>query len=888
MNNPSKQFEMIRLYPRLSDDPIVGKVGELYYNTTTDSLKLCTNDSPATWTTVGGTTFTQFQNNNAFATGGGLFTNSELLPSSNILTFDQTIYIQVPGLPNESNKIGADSFTLNNNEVVYVDLNKSSVPQFLTPIISSADLVDFNENRFILARCVNGIVTVDSRLFLPSGQSGSLDSNRTTIETQNNNFSLVGGGTWSSSASNSITIENNAYLYTAGLPAAANTILAGTCTVAPGNVLYVKVFRSGFSNFLTISELAINSYFDTDSFILAYNDGNGIILSNGEKLHVGESKVLGESVSIEVLSNLGIADWKDKEGQIRLIKDQSSSTRTTLTPANKIAIDGTIRSLSVKNLNAVFPGAVINWSDGNIYDYSVSSVISTFTSPVSEIGANGFRWFSVSLKPSTTSVDNEANFDIIITPAASNSSTLKANYASGAIPVGQILLQTSGGTLQPVLQTNIIQNSASGGGSGGSIADSAKLIGGGTWSLSGQTLTWNQYAYVEVKGLPILANRLNTGNFTLSDQQALYVNLFDSGSSNLLTPIVANISTVVDSNSFIIAYNKGGEFWLANGERLISGESKQAGESLSNELLNFIGASSWVDSKPQLKITADGGAPRAYIAPINKTGVDLTVYSSAYKNCNVIFNGATIDWNDSEVRDSLGNVVSEFSVNNDPGRSIWYSINLVPDVPGVPIYNEVTLIPQIIQSDDVHSKAQYLPGAIQLGQVRVTTNGSGHPTSIDQSNVIQNITNPSFMQASGNSNEVQFNNSGLLGSDSRFTWDSSTGTLNVNGLSYGGLVGPLTILDDKNTWTAAISFNKTTYKYAIIEYSLAKSGTYRVGRFLVTNDGTNIGFNDDYTETVFSGVNFDAQINGSNVEVIYTSSLTGANGALKYSIKAWA
>lgn len=53
MGNPSKSFEFIRLYPKLSADPVTGRIGEIYYNTTTSSLKMCVNDSPLQWNAIG-------------------------------------------------------------------------------------------------------------------------------------------------------------------------------------------------------------------------------------------------------------------------------------------------------------------------------------------------------------------------------------------------------------------------------------------------------------------------------------------------------------------------------------------------------------------------------------------------------------------------------------------------------------------------------------------------------------------------------------------------------------------------------------------------------------------------------------------------------------------
>lgn len=49
MANPSKSFEFIRLYPSLTADPVDGRVGEIFYNVTMNTLRICVDDSPVTW-----------------------------------------------------------------------------------------------------------------------------------------------------------------------------------------------------------------------------------------------------------------------------------------------------------------------------------------------------------------------------------------------------------------------------------------------------------------------------------------------------------------------------------------------------------------------------------------------------------------------------------------------------------------------------------------------------------------------------------------------------------------------------------------------------------------------------------------------------------------------
>ena len=62
MNNPAVSVEFLRLYPNLATDPVLGRIGEIYWNTTSNKPRMCTNDSPVTWSDIGGgTTAVEFR-----------------------------------------------------------------------------------------------------------------------------------------------------------------------------------------------------------------------------------------------------------------------------------------------------------------------------------------------------------------------------------------------------------------------------------------------------------------------------------------------------------------------------------------------------------------------------------------------------------------------------------------------------------------------------------------------------------------------------------------------------------------------------------------------------------------------------------------------------------
>lgn len=149
----------------------------------------------------------------------------------------------------------------------------------------------------------------------------------------------------------------------------------------------------------------------------------------------------------------------------------------------------------------------------------------------------------------------------------------------------------------------------------------------------------------------------------------------------------------------------------------------------------------------------------------------------------------------------------------------------------------------------------------------------------------------STIAAAGNINDVQYKGSGgNLAADDRFQWDSTNGALNLNGYEIFALNGPVTILNNQVSPTTLFTFNGTTFPYAIIEYSITRNGDTRVGRFMVTNNGTVAGYSDDYAESNVggAGVNLSATYSAGTVSVQYTSDNAGPTGIFKYSMRAWA
>jgi len=98
----------------------------------------------------------------------------------------------------------------------------------------------------------------------------------------------------------------------------------------------------------------------------------------------------------------------------------------------------------------------------------------------------------------------------------------------------------------------------------------------------------------------------------------------------------------------------------------------------------------------------------------------------------------------------------------------------------------------------------------------------------------------------------------------------------------------ITVTDNIVAPTSLFTYTATGNNFAIIEYSIVRSTSYRVGRLMIVHNGvTPASVSDDFVETSPTGITFTADISGANVRVLFTSTNTGINGSLKYSMRRW-
>lgn len=141
----------------------------------------------------------------------------------------------------------------------------------------------------------------------------------------------------------------------------------------------------------------------------------------------------------------------------------------------------------------------------------------------------------------------------------------------------------------------------------------------------------------------------------------------------------------------------------------------------------------------------------------------------------------------------------------------------------------------------------------------------------------------------GSDGQVQFNDGGSFGGDSQFTWDSIENSINLNGLAIRALSGEVSLINDQASPITVFSYDANSFNYSIIEFSISRGTERQVGRLLVANTATTAGINrDSLTMTgVGTGVDFSVTVLSGQVNIQYTSTDTGFNSAMKYTIRQW-
>lgn len=119
---------------------------------------------------------------------------------------------------------------------------------------------------------------------------------------------------------------------------------------------------------------------------------------------------------------------------------------------------------------------------------------------------------------------------------------------------------------------------------------------------------------------------------------------------------------------------------------------------------------------------------------------------------------------------------------------------------------------------------------------------------------------------------------------------SSYGMIADNSVAYGAHrqeAGLAVTLTDNTAVAATTGITLSDSKYthgAIIDYSIVRGTTYRTGTLRIGH-GTSVGYSDDYSEDASTGVTLTVTFASNTSTINYTTTSTGSNATMKYSIR---
>ena len=96
---------------------------------------------------------------------------------------------------------------------------------------------------------------------------------------------------------------------------------------------------------------------------------------------------------------------------------------------------------------------------------------------------------------------------------------------------------------------------------------------------------------------------------------------------------------------------------------------------------------------------------------------------------------------------------------------------------------------------------------------------------------------------------------------------------------------PETILTNNVSNTVLYTFDATLFRSSSMTYSIMRDTSIRQGTFrVVPTGGGTLTYDDDYVEDLATGVTFTATQSGNTVSIKYTTSNTGVDGSITFTI----
>lgn len=536
--------------------------------------------------------------------------------------------------------------------------------------------------------------------------------------------------------------------------------------------------------------------------------------------------------------------------QLRITPHPTNVKKVVISGSDVTRLDGIQLSQSTKKLLLSFSGATINLETGVVLAADDSTALGVNFTPATITTGNYF-WYSICLVGTTTNSDNTLNLQVVVTPAASSASSLpaapKASFANG-ISLGQVYVKSAGsGTINAITNANIIQlGIGSGSGSSGSIL-ATYLDPISTTLPTGSTVTIDGIA--GVNGDRVLYTNLVSGN------NAIY-----------------QLSGVGTSIAWAIARD------FNNGATPSAGESVRISNGVGFATFNavFDGTNFKVNNIIRLFNGADYwelGALQTSTLADNSSGHIFTVGLTGSENITVeysILRGSTKD-------------AGHFIMTSD-GTSVEtarYGANL--GITGIDLSAD-------INSGNIrfnYTSTNTGTAATIKYFIKRWSNSAGGPGGVPTYSASSSTT-----AAAGSTGDVQYNNAGMLAADANFQWDSTNEALVLGSLSTSAMTTALTINDNQSSAATILTFSQTLAKFFVIEYSIIRNTESRIGRLLITHNGTVAAISDDQVDTGGTGIDtsaiiFSTTLSGGNLLVKYTSTSTGFTGTFKYSVRKW-
>ena len=589
---------------------------------------------------------------------------------------------------------------------------------------------------------------------------------------------------------------------------------------------------------------AAQIYLDSYGPETAKLTSNGYVLAvrYGNKIYVGGNTTLADK---EVFQLAGASSEFDRLlGRLKLSNHETAQDKVRVASGKALLLDNAELNQVANSFLLDFEGAVINFTSGTVLKADDLTALGNNFTPFS-VPVGEYFWYGISLLPDNITALNTQEALVQVEPAsASNANSLLAPKPnlSGDIKLGAIQVFNNSGNIQVV---NIIRLGVGAGTGGSSKLVKADYLDPISTSLpTGPTVTIDGQA--GVNGDLVLFTNLSTNNnriykldgvgnsITWTAQRAF-------GSS--LDPADADTVRVKSGDSFAdqLAVFDGTNFKVNDVVRFFNGVSADYWELSSIKTVDLL------DNTTDEVFSVN-------LAGSENFTIEYSILRAGNKRTGQLF------------------ITSDGTTANITDTSAY-----IGDV-GVTFNATITLGVLALEYTTTNTGSD----AIMKLFTKRWSDSSGGPGGVPSYSGASSSTT-----AGGSNTQVQFNSAGLLAGDANFTWLAGQSSLDLNGLQIRALSASITLNDNQVSPIAAFQYDAANYRYAIIEYSVVRAGNYRVGRFLVVNDGSTTAFSDDFVETNSTGINFNAAITGSDVQITYTSTNTSSTGTFKYSVRRW-